>query len=101
MKLVGASNTFVRGPFVVSGIMYGFISGIITLIVMAVGAYWGDTLILKLAGVDVAANFQLMVNVFSTYFAKNFGQIFSIIMLSGVVLGGLSSYIAARRYLKV
>ncbi len=101
MKLVGASNTFVRGPFVVSGIMYGFISGVITLIIMAAGAYWGDTLILKLAGVDVAANFQLMVNVFSTYFAKNFGQIFSLIMLSGVVLGGLSSYIAARRYLKV
>jgi len=101
MKLVGASNTYVRGPFVVSGIMYGIISGIITLIVMAAAAYWSDRIILRLAGVDVAANFQLMINVFSTYFAKNFGQIFSIIMGSGIVLGGLSSYVAARRYLKV
>lgn len=66
MKLVGASNTYVRGPFVISGIMYGVISGVITLIVLATGAYWGDSLILRLAGVDVAANFQLMVNVFST-----------------------------------
>lgn len=101
MKLVGASNTYVRGPFVISGIMYGVISGVITLIVLATGAYWGDSLILRLAGVDVAANFQLMVNVFSTYFIKNFTQIFGIIMVAGIVLGGVSSYIAARRYLKV
>ena len=101
MKLVGASNTYVRGPFVISGIMYGVISGVITLVVLAAGAYWGDTIILKLAGVDVAANFQLMVNVFSNYFIKNFAQIFMIIMGAGIVLGGLSSYVAARRYLKV
>ncbi len=101
MKLVGASNTYVRGPFVVSGVMYGVISGIIALIAMATAAYWGDTIILKLAGVDVASNFQLMVNVFSNYFMKNFGQIFSIIMSAGIILGGLSSYVAARRYLKV
>lgn len=101
MKLVGASNTYVRGPFVISGIMYGIISGVITLIVLAAGAYWGDTLILRLAGVDVAANFQLMVNVFSTYFLRNFAQIFLIIMGAGIALGGLSSYVAARRYLRV
>jgi len=101
MKLVGASNTYVRGPFVVSGIMYGIVSGIITLILMAAVAYWSDLVVLKLAGVDIAANFQLIVNILSTYFAKNFGQIFSIIMGMGIILGGVSSYIAARRYLKV
>ncbi len=101
MKLVGASNTYVRGPFVVSGIMYGLISGVITLIIMAAAAYWGDRIILRLAGVDVASNFQLMVNVFSSYFSKNFGQIFSLIMVAGVILGGVSSYVAARRYLRV
>ncbi|MEI6396634.1 MAG: permease-like cell division protein FtsX [Candidatus Taylorbacteria bacterium] len=101
MKLVGASNTYVRGPFVVSGIMYGVISGVITLIILAAVSYWGDSIILRLAGVDVAANFQLMVNVFSNYFIRNFGQIFCIIMSAGIILGGLSSYVAARRYLKV
>ena len=49
MKLVGASNTYTRGPFVVSGIMYGMTSGIITLILMAVFAYWSDALVLRLA----------------------------------------------------
>jgi cell division transport system permease protein len=101
MKLVGASNTYVRGPFVISGIMYGIVSGIITLILMAAVAYWSDNLVLRLAGVDVASNFHLIVDVLSTYFRQNFGQIFVLIMGTGIVLGGLSSYIAARRYLKV
>jgi cell division transport system permease protein len=101
MKLVGASNIYVRGPFVVSGIMYGVVSGIVTLILMAIFAYWSDALVLRLAGVDVASNFSLIVNVLSQYFVSNFGQIFVFIMGSGIVLGGVSSYIAARRYLKV
>jgi cell division transport system permease protein len=101
MKLVGASNIYVRGPLVISGIMYGVISGIIALIVMAAVAYWSDTLILRFAGVDTAQNFSFAVNVFSDYFATNFSQLFAIIMGSGIVLGGVSSYVAARRYLKV
>ncbi|MEK9177673.1 MAG: FtsX-like permease family protein, partial [Patescibacteria group bacterium] len=101
MKLVGASNTYTRGPFVVSGIMYGIMSGIITLILMAAFAYWSDALVLRLAGVDIASNFQLVVNVLSAYFISNFSQIFVFIMGAGIVLGGLSSYIAARRYLRV
>lgn len=101
MKLVGASNAFVRGPLVVSGIMYGIVSGVVTLVLMAALAYWSDTVILRLAGVDVAANFELAVNILSRYFIDNFQQLFLIIMGAGVLLGGLSSYIAARRYLRV
>jgi len=101
MKLVGASNIYVRGPLVVSGIMYGVASAIITLLIMAAIAYWSDAVILKLAGVQVASDFELVVNVLSRYFIQNFTQIFTIILGAGVILGGLSSYIAARRYLKV
>lgn len=101
MKLVGASNIYVRGPLVISGIMYGVVGGILTLILMAVFAYWSDAVILRFAGVAVAADFELVVNVLSQYFILNFNQIFGIIMGTGIVLGGLSSYIAARKYLKV
>jgi cell division transport system permease protein len=101
MKLVGASNIYVRGPLVVSGIMYGIISALIALIIMAAVAYWSDAVILRFAGVEIASDFELVVNVLSRYFAQNFGQIFTIIMGTGVVLGALSSYIAARRYLRV
>jgi cell division transport system permease protein len=101
MKLVGASNIYVRGPLVVSGVMYGVASGIITLVLMAVVAYWGDAIILRLAGVQVASDFEIVVNVLSRYFVQNFAQIFVLILGAGVILGGLSSYVAARRYLKV
>ncbi|MEI7462916.1 MAG: permease-like cell division protein FtsX [Candidatus Taylorbacteria bacterium] len=101
MKLVGASNIYVRGPLIVSGIMYGVISGLIAILCMAAFAYWSDAVILRFAGVEIASNFELVVNVLSRYFIDNFGQIFSIIMGTGILLGGLSSYIAAKRYLKV
>jgi len=101
MKLVGASNIYVRGPLVVSGIMYGVVSAAITLALMALFAYWSDTAILRLAGVGIAADFELVVNVLSAYFNKNFSQIFLLILGGGVLLGGFSSYVAARRYLRV
>lgn len=101
MKLVGASNIYVRGPLVVSGIMYGIVSGLITLVLMAAFAYWSDVVVLKFAGVQVAADFELAVNVLSRYFIQNFSEIFIIIMVAGIALGGVSSYIAARRYLRV
>ncbi len=101
MKLVGASNIYVRGPLVVSGIMYGILSAVIALILMAAFAYWSDAVVLKFAGVQVASDFELAVNILSRYFIQNFGEIFVIIMGAGVVLGAIPSYIAARRYLKV
>ncbi len=101
MKLVGASNIYVRGPLVVSGIMYGVTSAIITLVIIGALSYWGDFIILKFAGVQVATDFETVVNIFAKYFTQNFGQIFMLIMCFGIVLGGLSSYLAARRYLKV
>lgn len=101
MKLVGASNTYIRGPFVISGIMYGIISGLLTLIFLGVFAYYSDTLIVKFAGVQGAKDFELIMNVFSSYFLQNFGQIFGIVMGSGIVLGGISSYLAVKKYLKI
>jgi cell division transport system permease protein len=101
MKLVGASNSYVRGPFVTTGIMYGIFSGILTLIILAIFAYYTDAAVVKFAGVQGTTDFGLIINVFSTYFKTNFGQIFAIIMGSGIVLGAISSYLAVRRYLNV
>ena len=101
MKLVGASNIYVRGPLVVSGIMYGLIAGVITLGVMAAFAYWSDALVLRFAGIQIASDFSLIVNVLSSYFKTNIGQIIGLIMGAGIILGGVSSYFSARRYLKV
>lgn len=101
MKLVGASNLYIRGPFVISGIMYGIFSGVITLVLLGAFAYYSDLAIVKFFGVQGAKDFDLFANVFSGYFLANFGQIFAIIMGSGIVLGGVSSYLSVKRYLRI
>lgn len=100
MKLVGASNTYIRAPFLVSGVMYGAASAVVTLVLLAIFAFYSDILISRFAGVQGAKDFELIVNVFSSYFIQNFGQIFAIIMGSGIILGGISSYLAVKRYLR-
>jgi cell division transport system permease protein len=89
MRLVGASNKYVRGPFVIVGIMYGIISAII-----ATGLLWPIAYFLN------KAQNLFGVSVYS-YYIDNFGQIFLIILGAGIVIGAVSSYLAVRRYLKV
>ncbi|HEY9583646.1 MAG TPA: permease-like cell division protein FtsX [Candidatus Paceibacterota bacterium] len=100
MKLVGASNLYIRGPFVVSGIMYGIFSGVLTLILLGAFAYYSDVLVVRFSGIQGSSDLGLLANVFSSYFLQNFGQIFLIIIGSGIILGAISSYLAVRRYLR-
>ena len=91
MRLVGASSMYIRGPFVVEGMMYGAIAGVLTLIIFWPLTHWLG---------PVTADFFSGVNV-ATYYGQNFLQIFAIIMGSGIGLGVVSSYLAVRRYLKI
>jgi len=91
MKLVGASNRYARGPFVIAGLMYGFVAGVAALILFVPITY-------SLGG--VTANFFSSVNLFS-YYGGNFWQIFAVLLGSGLLIGAVSSYLAVRRYLKV
>ena len=90
MRLVGASSKYVRGPFVVEGAFYGLISGTITLIILFVITFYSESFTQSIFG----------INLFN-YYLENFVRIFSTIMLSGVFLGVVSSYLAVRKYLKV
>lgn len=101
MKLVGASNFYIRGPFVISGIMYGIFSAILTLLVLGGFAYYSDSMLVKFAGSQNISDLATFSNVFLSYFVQNFGQIFGIIMGAGIILGAISSYMAVRRYLRV
>jgi cell division transport system permease protein len=91
MRLVGASTTFIQGPFVVVGVIYGLVAGLISLLLFLPITYW-------LGG--VTQNFFIGLNIFS-YYIHNFIQIFFIIIFSGVLLGAASSFLAIRKYLKV
>ncbi len=91
MRLVGASNTFIRGPFVVTGIIGGVIAAIITLLI-AYPATWyaGRSLSGWLNG----------FNLFN-YYTGHFALIFFVVVGSGVLLGGIASFVAVRRYLRI
>ncbi len=91
MKLVGASNKYIRGPFVVIGIMYGVVAGVITLILFYPATYYLG---------NVTANFFTGINIFN-YYLVNFAQIFAIIVLSGIIIGAVSSFLAVKKYLNV
>ncbi len=91
MQLVGASNKYVRGPFVIEGILSGVISGIIVL-----ALFYPITFSLG----EQTANFFGGINLFG-YYLRNFAEILIIILGAGIVLGGVSSYLAVRKYLKI
>ena len=91
MKLVGANNKYVRGPFVVEGAISGVISAFIALILFYPLTLWLG---------PATETFFGGLSIFD-YYLNNFGQIFLIMFATGIILGGGSSYLAVRRYLKI
>jgi cell division transport system permease protein len=91
MRLVGASTGYIQGPFVVVGIIYGLVAAVITLLLfLPVTFYLGEA----------TAGFFSGFNLFS-YYLRNFLEIALIIIVSGVLIGALSSVLAIRKYLKI
>ncbi len=89
MNLVGASHWYVRGPFMVAGVLYGVISALVVLILLYPLTLWLG---------PGSERFFGSFNVFS-YFVSSFPLLFLVVMGSGIALGALSSYLAVRRYL--
>lgn len=91
MQLVGASRNYIKGPFVVTGVIVGLISGLITMFIFFPVSYWlGNT----------TQNFFIGLNIFD-YYLSNFFEILFIVIGSGVAIGALSSFLAVRKYLKL
>lgn len=91
MRLVGASNWFIRGPFLVQGIIIGIFASLFSfaLFVPAI-LYLSPKLALLMPGFYIAS--YLWSNLFSFVFLQ---------LAVGIGLGVVSSMIAIRRYLKV
>jgi cell division transport system permease protein len=91
MNLVGASHWYVRGPFMVAGVLYGVVSGVLVLLILYPVTLWLG---------PGSESFLGTFNVF-TYFLDSFAFLFLVVMGSGIALGALSSYLAVRRYLRM
>jgi len=90
MRLVGASNWFIRGPFIVEGIFYGIIATIVTLAILYPIFYFLSP---KISG------FLPIGDIFA-YFQANLLSFLVLLLGIGIILGGFSSLIAVRKYLK-
>jgi len=90
MRLVGATNTYIRGPFVVSGIIGGLFAGIIVLM-----AFYPITLWLAPGAEQLFGS----INLFDHYI-NNFLELTLVFVGTGVFLGAVSSFLAVRRYLQ-
>lgn len=88
MRLVGADNLYIRGPFLVQGIMYGMISSIITILIFIPVTLWLGTRMSYFLGTDLFS-----------YYTSNLFWIFLINFFFGIILGILSSALAVRKYL--
>jgi cell division transport system permease protein len=91
MKLVGASNAYVQAPFIVEGIITGLIAATIVVIF-----FWPATWYVGVRTSAWFGGFNL-----GQYYVSHFPLVFGILMLSGIVLGGVASVFAIRKYLKV
>lgn len=91
MRLVGANNTYIQGPFVVAGVITGVIAAILVLLILWPASWY--------AGIKTSGWFSGF-NV-SSYYASHFTSVFLILMGSGIVLGAVASLLAIRKYLKV
>ena len=91
MRLVGGSNFFIRGPYLIEGMLYGFISGVLSVGIISLLVYYTAPY-LKIFVPDI--------NGWGYYTARLSG--FFMWQLSfGIGLGIISSYIAVRKYLKI
>ncbi len=90
MRLVGASDSFIRGPYIIEGILYGFIAAVISFLVLIPLINFVSPYI---------ANFIPEANL-KEYFSFNFMKVLLYQIFFGVGLGIISSVIAIRRYLR-
>jgi cell division transport system permease protein len=90
MRLVGASNWFIRGPFIIEGMIYGTIAALMSIAIGAPLVYFTSPYI---------AVFIPGMNLMG-YFTSNIFKIFGYEWLFGIAIGVFSGMIAIRRYLK-
>jgi cell division transport system permease protein len=92
MKLIGADRGFIRGPFVVEAIVYGFIAAVIAT-VLGVAALYGVK--------DKLSDYQIAISGTVELVTSYIGFVLIAMIVAGALIGIISSMLATRKYLKI
>jgi len=90
-RLVGASNWFIRGPFLVQGIICGVLATLVSLLVFSAACWFLSSRI---------ESYFFDLNI-SQLFLQRFWLLLLIQLATGIGLGVFSSMVAIRKYLKI
>jgi cell division transport system permease protein len=89
MKLVGATDWFIRWPFVIEGVILGAIGGVVAIALLVAA---------KVAVVDrIASDFAVVAH----YRTINFGLLVFVLMVSAVTVSAAGSGLSLRRFLRI
>ena len=91
MRLVGASNAYIQGPFIVAGVITGTTAALIVLLLL-----WPATWYAGMKTSGWFGGFDL-----ASYYGSHFILFFLVLVLSGITLGAVASVLAISRYLNV
>lgn len=91
MRLVGASNLYIKIPSIFEGIYYGLFASIVAMIFIAILAYSGIPI------TEGVISKEEMIG----FYITNLWKIGVLMLFAGILIGVISSVISIRRYLKI
>lgn len=94
MKYVGATNSFIRWPFMVEGMIIGIISSAISIAIVGIGYHFAAQQL-------VNSQMMKLINMSLVSFSDMLSSIILVYMLLGIGIGAIGSVISMRKYLKV
>ncbi|HEY4554644.1 MAG TPA: permease-like cell division protein FtsX [Bacillaceae bacterium] len=92
MKLVGATNWFIRWPFLLEGIWLGILGSLIPIAVVAGGYYYAHDFLSARIPNQIIKPLDYSPFVY---------EVSAIMLLIGVVIGSWGSFMSVRRFLKI
>ncbi|MEI7539198.1 MAG: permease-like cell division protein FtsX [Candidatus Saccharibacteria bacterium] len=92
MKLIGANQSFIRGPFLIEAVIYGFIAALIATSVGLFGLYKSSATL---------ASYQISVQPTINLMTHDIAIVVVSMIAIGALIGVVSSVLATRRYLKL
>lgn len=94
MRLLGATTSYIRGPFIVESAIYGILSAVLSVVIIN-SAFVASSTALQASSLGL-----LDIGYAGDFFGKNFWKLLGMQLMVGIVIGTVSSVIATRRYLK-